>query len=197
MSELEKQKRNELYNANYDKNIQSNLYKCKDLCNKYNKIKPSNINKRKNILNKIFKEKYNIMDIQPPFYCDFGFNIKLGKNFYANHNFVVLDGAKVIIGDDVFIGPNCIFTTAGHPIDHKRRNEGLEYAHPITIGNNVWFGANVLVMPGITIGSNVVIGAGSVVTKNIEDNTVAVGNPCKPIRKITAEDELNQYKFNK
>ncbi len=99
-----------------------------------------------------------------------------------NHNGVILDGAKVKFGDNVFIGPNCGFYTAGHPIDVNLRNKGLEYAKPITIGNNVWIGGNAVVLPGVTIGDNVTIGAGSVVTKDIPSNVVAVGNPCKVIR---------------
>ena len=127
--------------------------------------------------------------ITAPFWCDYGYNIRLGKNFYSNHNLVILDGAKVIFGDNVFVGPNCGFYTAGHPIDYERRNKGLEYAYPITVGSNVWFGGGVQVMPGVTIGDNVVIGAGSVVVKDIPSNCVAVGNPCKVIREITDEDK--------
>ena len=101
-----------------------------------------------------------------------------------NHNCVILDGGKVEFGDNVFIGPNCGFYTAGHPIDAKLRNKGLEYVRPIKVGNDVWFGGNVVVLPGVTIGDNVVIGAGSIVTKDIPSKVVAYGNPCKVIRKI-------------
>ena len=102
---------------------------------------------------------------------------------------MILDGGKVVFGDNVFIAPNCGFSTAGHPIDTERRNQGLEYAYPITVGDNVWIGAGVQVMPGVTIGSNVVIGSGSIVVRNIPDNSVAVGNPCKVIREITEGDK--------
>ncbi len=122
--------------------------------------------------------------IEQPFFCDYGYNISVGKNFYANFNLVILDGAKVTFGDNVFIAPNCGFHTAGHPIDPVERNKGLEYARPITVGNNVWIGASVTVLPGVTIGDNCVIGAGSVVTKDITAGSVAVGNPCRVIRKI-------------
>ena len=112
------------------------------------------------------------------------------KNFFANHNTVILDGGKVTFGDNVFIASESAdFYTAG-PIDAERRNKGLEYAYPITVGSNVWIGAGVHVMPGVTIGSNVVIGGGSVVVKDIPDNSVAVGNPCRVIRAIMEEDTI-------
>ena len=110
--------------------------------------------------------------------------IFMGDNFYANHNLVILDGNKVVFGDNVFISPNCGFYTAGHPLDATSRNQGIEYAKPITVGNDVWFGGNVVVLPGVSIGNNCVIGAGSVVTKDIEANSVAVGNPCRVIKKL-------------
>ena len=127
--------------------------------------------------------------ITAPFWCDYGCNIEIGENFYTNHNCVILDGAKVTFGDNVFVAPNCTFSTAGHPLDAEQRNQGLEYAYPITVGDNVWFGASVTVLPGVTIGSNVVIGAGSVVNRDIPDGVVAVGNPCRVLRKITEEDK--------
>ena len=119
------------------------------------------------------------MQIESNFFCDYGYNISVGENFYSNHNLVILDAAKVEFGDNVFIGPNCGFYTAGHPIDIDVRNKGIEYAKPIKVGSNVWFGGNVCVMPGVKIGDNVTIGAGSVVTKNIPSNTIAYGNPCR------------------
>lgn len=122
--------------------------------------------------------------IEQPFLCDYGYNIHIGDNFYANHNLVILDGATVKFGDNVFVAPNCGFYTAGHPIDAAERNKGLEYARPITVGNDVWIGGNVCVLPGVTIGDDCVIGAGSVVVKDIPPHSVAVGNPCKVIKKI-------------
>ena len=123
-----------------------------------------------------------------PFWCDYGYNIEIGENFFANHNTVILDGGGVTFGDNVFIAPNCGFYTAGHPIGFERRNQGLEYAYPITVGDNVWIGAGVQVLPGVTIGSDVVIGAGSVVTRDIPSHSVAVGNPCRVLRKSTDKD---------
>lgn len=126
--------------------------------------------------------------IEGPVHCDYGFNIEIGDNFYANVNLVILDGAKVTIGDNVFIAPNTGIYTAGHPLEKDLRNQGLEYAKPVHIGNNVWIGAGVSIMPGVTIGDDTVIGAGSVVTRSIPSGVVAVGNPCKVLKKIASTD---------
>ncbi len=184
MTEKEKMLNQEIYNANYDKELIEERTNTQDLCYEYNNIKPSNIEKRKEILSKIIGKTKKEYCIEQPFWCDYGYNIEIGENFYSNHNLIILDGNKVKFGDDVFIAPNCGFYTAGHPLDYKTRNKGLEYAKPITVGNNVWIGGNVCVLPGVTIGDNVVIGAGSVVNKDIPSNSVAVGNPCKVIKKL-------------
>lgn len=197
MTEKEKRELGMLYDANYDLEIGKDLQKCKDLCFEYNQLKPSLHTERINMLHQLFGKLKSILAVQSPFWCDFGYNIEVGENFYANHGCVILDCAKVTFGDNVFIAPNCGFYTAGHPIDSERRNAGLEYAHPITVGNNVWFGGGIQVMPGVTIGSNVVIGSGSVVTKDIPDNVVAAGNPCKVLRVITEEDLKREYHYNK
>jgi maltose O-acetyltransferase len=184
MNEEEKMLTGQIYNANYDKELFKKRILAKDLCQKFNNCEITKIEEKKKILEKLFQKEINIMGIEPNFYCDYGFNIYLGKNFYSNHNLVILDANKVEFGDNVFIGPNCGFYTSGHPLDYETRNKGLEYAKPIKVGNNVWIGGNVCVMPGVTIGENVVIGAGSVVNKNIPSNCVAVGNPCKVIKEI-------------
>ena len=155
-TEKEKCRLGELYNANYDAELIGERQVCNEKCHAYNQLPPSSL-----------KE-----------------NIEIGENFYANVNCVMLDGAKITFGDNVFIAPNCGFYTAGHPLDVTQRNQGLEYAYPITVGNNVWIGAQVCVLPGVSIGDNSVIGAGSVVTKSIPANSVAVGNPCRVIRKL-------------
>ena len=128
-----------------------------------------------------------------PFWCDYGYRISVGNGFFANHNMVILDAGGVTFGDDVFIGPNCGFYTSGHPVDYERRDQGLEYAYPITVGDHVWIGGGVQVMPGVTIGSNVVIGSGSVVTRDIPDDVVAAGNPCRVIRPISERDHTTNF----
>ncbi len=193
MREKEKKELQMLYDANYDKELAEERKKAKDLCYEFNNIKPSEVDKQKEFLNKLIGKIKGNYEIIAPFYCDYGYNIELGENFFANHNTVILDCAKVTFGSNVFIAPNCGFYTAGHPIDMDRRNKGLEYAYPIKVGDNVWIGAGVHVMPGVTIGSNCVIGAGSIVVKDIPSDSVAVGNPCKVIRKITDEEKNRNY----
>ncbi len=188
MTEKEKCAAGLLYNANYDKELIQERIACKDLCQEYNGLKNSDMENRYRLLKQILGSIQENICIEPNFWCDYGYNIKVGENFYANHNLVILDCVAVEFGDNVFIGPNCSFYTAGHPLDTKQRNEGLEYAYPIKVGDNVWLGGNVVVLPGVSIGNNSVIGAGSVVTKNIPDNVVAVGNPCRIVRTIVQEN---------
>ena len=184
MTEKEKMLAGEIYDANNDINLINERIKAKDLCFEYNNLRPSQVKEREEIIRKILGNEEGDFLIEQPFICDYGYNIEIGKNFYSNHNLIILDANKVEFGDNVFIGPNCGFYTAGHPLDYKTRNKGLEYAKPIKVGNNVWFGGNVTVLPGVEIGDNSVIGAGSIVTKNIPKNSIAVGNPCKVIKKI-------------
>ncbi len=188
MTEWEKAQKGYLYDANYDPDIIDKRTRCADLCYEYNMCKPSDMNKQQIILHELLgKIKGNIV-VTSPFYCDYGINISVGENFYTNHNVTILDAAEVSFGDNVFIAPDCVFSTAGHPLDAAQRNQGLEIALPITVGNNVWIGTHVSVLPGVTIGNNVVIGAGSVVNRDIPDGVVAAGNPCRVIRKITEAD---------
>lgn len=188
MTEKEKMLMYMLYDANYDKTLIDERARAKNLCHEYNQIAPSDVERQAMLMKKLLGKTSKNFTILAPFWCDYGYNIEIGENFFANHNTVILDGAKVKFGDNVFVAPNCGFYTAGHPIDFERRNAGLEYAWPITVGDNVWIGAGVHVMPGVTVGSNVVIGGGSIVVRNIPDNSVAVGNPCRVIRAVT-EDE--------
>lgn len=197
MTEKEKRDKGILYDADNDRTLLEEVLKCKDMCFEYNSIKPSDLEARTKLIKKLFGKTSGNFTVLAPFWCDYGYNIEIGENFYSNNNCVILDGAKVKFGDNVFIAPNCGFYTAGHPADSARRNLGLEYAHPITVGNNVWIGGGVQVMPGVTIGNNVVIGGGSVVTHDIPDNVIAVGNPCRVLREID-ENEINRdYAFKK
>lgn len=182
MSEKEKMLNGLLYNAVNDKELADERIKCKCLCKQYNDLSPDKTEERKELLKKILGKTGENYWIEPNFWCDYGYNIELGENFYSNHNCVILDPAKVKFGDNVFIGPFCGFYTAGHPVDVESRNAGFEYAKPIIVGNNVWIGGHVSVMPGVTIGDNVIIGAGSVVTKDIPSNVIAAGTPCKVIK---------------
>ncbi len=184
MTEKEKRDNQELYDANYNEDLINEMKNAKDICFKYNSVCPSDREKRAEILKELFGTTGENILVESNFYCDYGYNIHVGENFYMNHNCVILDGAKVEFGDNVFIGPNCGFYTAGHPVEIELRNSGLEYAKPIKVGNNVWFGGNVVVLPGVTIGDNVTIGAGSIVTKDIPSNCVAHGNPARVVRKI-------------
>lgn len=189
MTEKEKMQHQMLYDANYDSTLIAERAQAKDLCYEYNQLRPSDTKSQTELMKRLLGKTNGPFSIVAPFWCDYGYNIEIGENFFANHNTVILDCGRVIFGDNVCVAPNCGFYTAGHPIDAHRRNMGLEYAYPITIGDNVWIGAGVHVMPGVTIGSDVVIGAGSIVTKNITDHSVAVGNPCHVIRQITEQDK--------
>lgn len=184
MTEKEKAHLGIFYNANFDSELIKERKQCKELCYKYNLLSPNNTLKKNEIIKHLFGKIGENFSINSPFYCDYGYNIEIGDNFYSNFNLIILDCAKVKIGNNVFIAPNCCITTAGHPLEIEKRNLGLEYAFPVTIKNNVWIGANVTILPNVTIGENSVIGAGSVVNKDIPDNVVAAGVPCKIIKKL-------------
>jgi len=183
MTEKEKQQAGELYNGN-DRQLTAERIAAKKLCAEYNAIPYNDFQKKDRLLDRLIALRGEKTWIEANFFCDYGYNIVMGNNFYSNHNLVILDCAEVVFGDNVFIGPNCGFYTAGHPEDFVTRNQGLEYAKPIKVGSNVWIGGNVCVMPGVTIGDNTVIGAGSVVTSDIPSGVVAAGNPCKVIRPV-------------
>lgn len=189
-TEKEKMINGEPYYPFADDTLTDERNRAKELCFEYNSLPPSKRAEKNEILRKLFGKTAENFLIESDFNCDYGYNIEIGENFYMNHNGVILDCAKVKFGDNVFIGPNCGFYTAIHPIEPKQRISALEAAKPITIGSNVWFGGNVVVLPGVTIGDNSVIGAGSVVTKSIPAGVVAVGNPCKVLRQITEDDVL-------
>ena len=194
MTEKEKAKAGYLYDANYEPSLTKEREECSEKIYDYNSTRPSDNKTRFEILKTIFGSVDESAKVNSPFHCDYGYNIHVGKNFFMNYNGVILDCNEVNIGDNVFIAPNVVISCAGHAIDEEQRNKGLEIGWKITIGNSVWIGANVTILPGVTIGNNVVIGAGSVVNKDIPSNVIAVGNPCKVLRSITEKDKT-KYKL--
>lgn len=183
MTNKEKMLNSLLYDGN-DLELLNKRTLAKDICFEFNHTIPSNKEKLDSLIKKLFGKVGSNFIISQSFYCDYGKNIEIGDNFFANHNLVILDCAKVTFGNNVLIGPNCSFNTPQHPLDVETRNKFLEYAYPIKVGNNVWFGANVTVCPGVNIGDNVVVGAGSVVTKDVPPNCVVAGVPAKIIKKL-------------
>ncbi len=184
MTEKEKMLKGKWYNPE-DETLAKERLKAKTLCIEYNCLKPDEINKKQQILKNLLGKMGKNVIIEAPFRCDYGYNIKIGENFFANYNLIILDTLSVEFGNNVFIGPNCSFYPPEHPLNSQKRNSLIEIGKPVKIGNNVWIGGSVTVLGGVTIGDNCVIGAGSVVTKNIPSNTVAVGNPCRVVKEIT------------
>ena len=166
----------------------------KELMYEFNHTRPSEIKKREKLIREMFATVGENAWIEPPIYFSYGSNIHIGKNFYANFNFTIVDDYTVSIGDNVLIAPNVTISVTGHPVHHELRQSGEMFSFPVTIGNNVWIGSNVVINPGITIGDNSVIGAGSVFTKHITANVVAVGVPCRVIREINDRDKQYYYK---
>ena len=184
MTEKEKMLAGELYSA-VDEELLRELNAVKDIIHDYNLLRPTDNEAKRLMLKQLLG---HVADdqiiINQPFYCDYGKQISVGRRFFANFNFTVLDEAPVTIGDDCFIGPNVSIYTACHSTDPVERNSRREWALPVTIGNNVWIGGSVTILPGIKIGDNVTIGAGSVVVNDIPDGCIAVGNPCRVVRKL-------------
>ena len=187
MTEKEKMEAGYLYMPSGD--IVTNRYRIQDAVFAYNKIPPSHYEERAQAIKKILGKTGEKIDILPPFHCDCGYHIEVGENFFANYNFIVLDGNFVRIGDNVLIAPNVSIYAAGHPFDVQQRVQGLEYAFPVTIGDNVWIGGSTTIIGGVSIGKNTVIGAGSVVIRDIPENVLAAGNPCRVIRTLTKQDK--------
>jgi len=177
----------ELYDAYVPELIKErNLIK--DKIFEFNKLNPNNLPEREKLVREMVATTGKNFLIESPFYLEYGYNVHLGENFFSNFNCVILDEAPVHFGDDVLLAPNVSIYTVNHPLNAERRRAGLEYARPVTIGNNVWIGGNTVILPGVTIGDNTVIGAGSVVTKSIPANVLAAGNPCRVIREITDKE---------
>lgn len=173
------------YNAN-TKALRRDRMRAKSICHEFNQLAPTKVSARSKLLFGLFKESKNPW-IEPPFYCDYGYNITTGENFYANHGVVILDAAAVTIGSDVLLGPGVNISTASHPLDAERRRQKLEIAQPISIGNNVWVGMGAQILGGVTIGDNAVIAAGAVVTKDVAKNTLVAGVPAKFVRDLSGQ----------
>ena len=180
MTEKEKMLNSELYNSN-EPSLFNELLKAKKICVEYNNVFLNDMDKGNELLRNLFEKTGKEFFIMPNFHCDYGFNITIGEKFYANHNLVILDCNKVTFGDNVFIGPNCGFYAASHPIDKDIRKE-LEFSKPITVGNDVWIGYGAQIMSGVTIGDGAVVAAGAVVTKNVLPYSVVAGVPAKKIK---------------
>lgn len=187
MTEKEKMLAGELYDS-MEETLVRERRRAKTICVEYHRIPSEEEETRAELIKKAFGKTGENLLVENNVWFDYGYNIEVGENFYANHDCVFLDCAKITFGDNVFIGPQCGFYTAGHPLEAELRRKGLEFAKPITVGNDVWIGGGVKVMPGVTIGDNVVIGGGSVVVKNIPSNCVAAGNPARVIRTLAGKD---------
>lgn len=195
-TEKEKMLQEDLYIAS-DQELREDSRKSRQLTRLFNQTTEEQTEYRDTLIKKMFKETGENIYIEPPFRCDYGTNTTIGNNFYANFDCIFLDVASITIGDNVMFGPRVNLLTPGHPIDAVVRNSGVEFGKEIHIGNNVWMGGNVTVNPGVRIGDNTIIGSGSVVTKDIPDNVIAAGNPCKVIREITDNDKVYWEKERK
>ena len=190
MSQVDRMLEGKLYSCLEKDELREKMREdCLEFLDQFNSTSFKDYLKRDELVRKIFKKVGENAFINKPFYCDYGCNISVGDNFFANFDCIFLDVNEIIIGNNVFLAPRVSIYTAGHPIDKDVRNTQLEYGKKVVIGNDVWIGGNTVINPGVKIGNNVVIGSNSVVTKDIEDGVIAAGNPCKVIRKINEEDK--------
>lgn len=181
-----------------DEEITKVQFKCLDRLYDFNRTRPAELKKREEMLKEMFAEIGEQCYIEPPLHANFGgAHVHFGKNIYANYNLTLVDDTHIYVGDYTMIGPNVTIATAGHPIIPELRERGYQYNMPVHIGRNCWIGAGAVILPGITIGDNVVVGAGSVVTKDLPSNVVAVGNPCRVLRKVNAHDREYYFKDRK
>lgn len=190
MTEWERMQKGLVYN-DFDQDLFNKRVEAKKLFKAYNKTEDEEVDLRNKIMKQLFKNVGENVWIEPDFRCEFGKNITIGDNVYINFGCIILDCSEVTIGSHTLLGPNIGLYAANHSTDATERINGGCYGKPIHIGNNVWLGGDVKVLQGVTIGDNTIIGAGSIVTKDIPDNVIAVGNPCKVIRKITEEDKTD------
>ncbi len=187
----------ELYLPNDDSIMEEQL-RCLDRLYDFNRTRPTELDRRQALLKELFAEIGEGCYIEPPFYANHGGrHVHFGKNIYANFHLTMVDDTHIYVGDCTMFGPNVTVATAGHPILPELREQAYQYNAPVHIGRNCWLGAGVIVLPGITIGDNSVIGAGSIVTKDIPENVVAVGNPCRVLRKINEKDREYYFKDRK
>jgi galactoside O-acetyltransferase len=196
MTIREKMQSGELYLPS-DETILKEQYARLEILYDFNATRPSELEKREEILRRLFAEIGEDCYIEPPLHANWGSHTHFGNHVYANFNLTLVDDGDIFVGDNVMFGPNVTLATAGHPVEPERRRLGMQFNIPIHIGNNVWIGAGSIVLPGVTIGDNTVIGAGSVVTKDIPAGVVAVGNPCRILREIGEKDKLYYYKDRK
>lgn len=181
----------------YEKTIEKQRLLCKEMMFDYNNARPSDSKKKNGILKDLLAEMGKDIWVESPFHMSYGSNVHIGDYFYANFNLVIVDDTDVYIGKNVMIAPNVTITSTGHPVDPEYRRGGTQFSIPVRIGDDVWIGSNVVILPGVTIGRNTVIGAGSVVTRDIPENVVAFGNPCRVIREISEHDKEYYYRDRK
>lgn len=191
MDNIERRDREMAYIS--DRAVMEEQKRTRKILHRLNTVDPSDFDEIGRLVKELFGESDKAF-VNPPFYCDYGFHIETGKNFFANYNCTIIDVARVTIGDNCQFAPNVSIYTAGHPVHPDSRNSLYEYGIGVSIGDNVWIGGSTVILPGVHIGSNTVIGAGSVVTKDIPDWVIAAGNPCRVIRKITEDDRKYYYK---
>ncbi len=197
MEEANKMHTGEIYDPG-DSDIMKEQIKCLEMLYDFNMTRPSELEKRESMLKKMFAEIGSNCYIEPPFHANWGGrHVHFGNSVYANFNLTMVDDTHIYVGDYTMFGPNVTVATAGHPIMPKLREKAYQYNFPVRIGRNCWIGAGALIMPGITIGDNVVVGAGSVVTKDLPSNVVAVGNPCRVLREIGDYDREYYFKGRK
>lgn len=192
MTHKERMEKHLWYDANFDQELLKMREKADELCFRFNQTSPKQVEKREEILDQLIPEHGKNTVVLAPVTADYGVKTTIGDGSFINHNAYFMDGGTITLGNNCFVGPNCGMYTAIHPLIAEERNKGLEKALPITIGNNVWIGGDVTILPGVTIGDGAVIGAKSCVTKDIPANVIAVGNPCKVVRNITEADRIKE-----